>query len=194
MTVEEKAEVKEIYREEAVQALLYGKENRNEFVLPAAELIKKEKKCLKRISMVILAVVLAVGALDVWAVMEERSFNMKLLFLTMMALALVILLFAEYLGLYVRRKIGAEKISIDGEHLRIDGRYYSYLGIQKIRLTSPRKKSSSIFQTHRYLYILDGEGKRKYWLGSEASFDEYDRLCKSLERAMVSYPEKLEYI
>ncbi len=194
MTVEEKAEVKAKYRDEAVEALLNGKENRNEFLLPASDLIKKEKKCMKRILKVVFAVLAAVGMLDVWAVRTEDSFNVRLFFLTAMAVTLVVLLLAQYVGLYLRRRICAEKIVIDGEGMRVGGQYYSYLGIQKVRMTSPRKRSSSIFQTQRYLYIFADDQRKKYWLGSEASFDAYGRLCRSLEQAMVSFPDKLKYL
>ena len=35
--------------------------------------------------------------------------------------------------------------------------------------------------------------KRKYWLGSEVSFEAYDRLCKCLEEGMILYPGILRY-
>lgn len=65
--------------------------------------------------------------------------------------------------------------------------------IEKIRLTSPRKKSSSIFPVQRYIYVSANGMTKKYWLGSEVSFRAYGSLCRSLELSMVLHPSKLRY-
>lgn len=119
--------------------------------------------------------------------------TLRFLFLTLLALMLLALLLAMYIGLARKRGICAERIVTDGEHLTIGGDYYSYAYIEKIRLTSPRKKSSSIFPVQRYIYVSANGMTKKYWLGSEVSFRAYGSLCRSLELSMVLHPSKLRY-
>ena len=97
------------------------------------------------------------------------------------------------IGLIFLGRICARRILIGGEFIQIGEDTYTYTGIESIRLTSPRKESDSIFPVQRYLTVRAGGKKHKYWLGSQSSFGDYEKLCQELEQAMVFYPMKLEY-
>ena len=97
------------------------------------------------------------------------------------------------IGLIFLGRICARRILIGGEFIQIGEDTYTYTGIESIRLTSPRKESDSIFPVQRYLTVRAGGKKHKYWLGSQSSFGDYEKLCQELEQAMFFYPKKLEY-
>ena len=97
------------------------------------------------------------------------------------------------IGLIFLGRICARRILIGGEFIQIGEDTYTYTGTESIRLTSPRKESDSIFPVQRYLTVRAGGKKHKYWLGSQSSFGDYEKLCQELEQAMVFYPMKLEY-
>lgn len=193
LTEEEKAAIAREYSDEAFEALLEGREGNNEFSLPASVLIRKEKECLKKISLVMAGIVIAVGMMDTYEIFVNHTFSIRLLFLSMLAFTLLIILIVMYAGQVRKKRICAGRIMIDGDHLRIGEQYYSYSGIERICLTSPRKKSDSIFPVQRYMYVSADGRKKKYWLGSEASFGAYESLCQSLEKGMVLAPNKLKY-
>ena len=182
-----------MYTNEAADALIHGRTGNNEFLLPASELIDKEKECLRKISLITAGIVILVGIMDLYAIFVNQILTLRLFFLTLLALMLLALLLAMYIDLARKRSICAERIVTDGEHLTIGGDYYSYAYIEKIRLTSPRKKSSSIFPVQRYIYVSANGMTKKYWLGSEVSFRAYGGLCRSLELSMVLHPSKLRY-
>lgn len=194
LTDEEKSEIVREYENDALDNFLYGNENENEFLLTVSELIGRERACLKKISLIMLCTILVIVALVVWELMTEGTFTVQLLFLTAAAFAMVMILLVLYVGLGYKRRICADKIVIGGNHLRAGGRYYAYSAIWSIRMTSPRKRSSSIFPVQHYMYVRTAEGKEKYWLGSEVSFAGYDGLCRMLEHAMVRYPDKVKYV
>lgn len=193
LTDEEKAAIIQEYEREASEALIHGEEGGNEYRFPSEILIKKEKKCLGRISLVTLAAAAAAAILDAQAILVRNTFSLQLMFLTMCVFMLVCLVIALGAGLAVKKRICAERIIIEGEFLWVGGRNYSYSGIQKIRLTSPRRRSSSVFPVQRYMYVASEGKTEKYWLGSEVSFGCYGMFCRSLELAMVRYPDKLKY-
>lgn len=193
LTDEEKAAIIQEYEDEASEALIHGEESINEFWISSEVLIKKERKCLGRISVVTLAVAAAAGVLDAQAIFVRNTFSLQLLFLTMCVFMMICLVITLYIGLGVKKKLCAERIIIEGEHLRVGIRNYSYLGIQRIRLTSPRKRSSSVFPVQYYMYVSSEGRTDKYWLGSEVSFSYYGLFCRSLELAMVKYPDRLKY-
>lgn len=193
LTEEEKTAIAEQYSEEAWNALMKGTENPYEFQLPSILLISREKSSLKKIGAILLCAMLAVALLDAHALLSEGMLTMQLLFLTVLILPVPFFLLVISVGLRRKRSICAEKIIIGKSYLQIHDRTYSYSYIRQLYLTSPRKKSSSIFPVQRYMYLTTLEGKRKYWLGSEASFGEYHRLCASLEQALISSPDKLKW-
>lgn len=193
LTDDEKAAIVQEYENEASEALIHGQEGSNEFQLPSELMIKKERKCLGRISLVIFVVAVAVGILDAQAILIRNTLSLQLLFLTLCVFMLVCLDIALYIGLAVKKRICAERIIIEGEHLRVGIQNYSYSGIEKIRMTSPRSSSSSVFPVQRYMYVSSENRTVKYWLGSEVSFPCYGLLCRSLELAMVRYPDRLKY-
>lgn len=194
LTDEEKAVIVEKYEDEVSEALIRGRAGSNEFLLPASVLAEKETVHLRRISLLAAGVVAVVGLTDASAILIRHTFSLQLLYLTMLALALLMIVSGLYAGLRIRRRICAEKIVIDGEHLQVGRQYFAFLHIDQIRLTSPRKRNSSVFPVQRYMYVLTAGKTRKYWLGSEVSFPAYERLCRNLEQGMVMYPDKLRYM
>ena len=194
LTAEEKAAIVAEYTNEAAEALIHGRTGNNEFLLPASELIKAEKESLRRISLITAAAVILIGIMDLYTILINHTFHLRLLFFTMLTLMLLALVLAMYIGLSRKRSICAERIVIDGEHLTVGGDYYSCSYIEKIRLTSPQKQSDSIFPVQRYMYVSANGTVKKYWLGSEVSFQAYESLCRSLELSMVLYPSKLRYL
>ncbi len=193
LTDEEKAAITEEYINEASEALIQGRKGNNEFSLPASSLIKKEKEYLKKSSLAAAGIIILVGIMDLYAILVNHAFSLKLLYLTMLALMLLALMLAAYINLSRKQSICAERIVTDGEHLTVGEDYYSYSCIKKIRMTSPRKKSGSIFPVQRYMYVSANGTTKKYWLGSEVSFRAYESLCRSLELSMVSNPSRLKY-
>lgn len=194
LTEEEKAAIAREYEDEVFEALAEGRKGYNEFSLPASVLIKKERKCLKKISLIMLGIILIAGIMDTYEIFVKNTFSFQLLFLTMLALLLLIFLTVTYAGLGRKKRICAERIIIDGDRLRIGEKCYSYASIEKLQLTSPRRRSDSIFPVQRYMRVSAGGGTEKYWLGSEASFGSYEELCQSLERGMVLTPNKLKFM
>lgn len=194
MTEEEKADVLKEYNDEASEALIYGRESDNEFNLSADVLMKKEKECVRKISLIAVGVVVAAAVMDGVEIFLNHTFSIQLLFLTMLALMLLILVIVTYVGLGMKRRICAERIIVDSDHMIVRGQYYSYSGIERIKLTSPRKRSDSVFPVQHYMYISAGGTTTKYWLGSEASFGFYAGLCRTLEQGMILYPNKLKFI
>lgn len=193
LTDEEKAAIMEKYSREASEALIYGREGDNEFRLPASLLVKKERDFLRKISLIMLGIIAVVGILDAYEILGNHTFSIQLFFASLLASLLLILIIASYIGLGIKRGICAERIIVDGTHLQVGGQYYAYSGIEQIRLTSPRKRSSSIFPVQRYMYIAAEGRTKKYWLGSQVSFGLYEDFCMSLERGIASYPGKLVY-
>lgn len=194
LTDEEKTAIVEEYRDEISEALIEGREGCNEFLLPASVLTGKEKGYLRKVSLISAGIIIVVGMIDAYELLARHTFSLQLLFLTMLALALLMIVIAMYVALGMRRRICAERIVIDGEHLQIGRQYYTYSYVDKIRLTSPRRRSGSVFPVQRYMHVLSEGKKRKYWLGSEVSFSFYESLCRSLEWGMVMYQDKLTYM
>ena len=194
MTDEEKAAIVKEYSDEVSEALIQGREGENEFQLPASVLMKKERKYLRKISLIMVGIVCAVAMLDVKEIFVNRTFSMKLVYMTLLAFMLLVCVIVMYAGLIIRRGLCGERIVIDGDHLKVGGDYYSYSCIETIRLTSPRKRSSSVFPVQRYMYVSAGGRTKKYWLGSEVSFREYESLCGRLEQGMILSPAKIRYL
>lgn len=191
---EEKAAIVKEYEDEVSEALIQGRESENEFLLPVSDLIRREKNFLKKISLVAAVIVVLIGVIDAFEIFVRQTFSIRLLFMTVLGAMLLVFIIAMYVGLGRKRRRCAERIVIDGDHLQIGRHYYSYAGIESVRLTSPRKRSSSVFPVQRYLYIHAVGKTTKYWLGSEVSFEAYESLCRSLERGMVLYPDRLRYM
>lgn len=194
LSEEEKTAIVKEYSDEVSEALIQGRESENEFLLPASDLIRKEKVLLRRISLLVAVIAILIGIIDTHEIFVRQTFSVQLLLITMLAVILPVFMIVMYAGLGRKRRSCAERIVIDGSHLQVGRHYYSYAGIEAVRLTSPRKRSSSIFPVQRYLYICAAGKTTKYWLGSESSFGAYESLCESLERGMVLYPDKLRYV
>ena len=193
MTYEEKSAMIKEYSDEVSEALIQGRTGENEFLLPAAALIRKEKDYLKKIALITAGVVTMTGLLDAREILIDHTFSLQLLFLTILAIGMLACVIVLYAGLEWKRRICAERIVVDGEHLLVGRQYYSYAGLKAVCLTSPRKRNSSVLPVQRYMYIFAAGKRRKYWLGSEASFGAYDRLCRCLEEGMILYPGILRY-
>lgn len=194
LTDEEKAYIAKEYYEEASEALLEGRQGRNEFLLPASVLMKKEKEGLRKVSLLMTGIILLVAMIDAKEMLVHRMLNWKLAYMTMLAFMLLVCVIGMQAGLAMRRGICAERVIMDGDRLYVGGDSYSYFYITSIGLTSPRKRSSSVFPVQRFLYVSAGGNRKKYWLGSEVSFGEYESLCRCLEQRMVFCPSKFRYV
>ncbi len=109
MTDEEKAVIVEKYEDEVSEALIRGRAGSNEFLLPASVLAEKERDHLRRISLLAAGVAAVVGLTDASAILIRHTFSLQLLYLTMLALALLMIVSGLYAGLRIRRRICAEK-------------------------------------------------------------------------------------
>jgi len=73
---------------------------------------------------------------------------------------------------------------------------YEQVGhVLSARITSIEVKSSSIFPVPRYLTLKGDVGKKRYWLGSDASITdrEYVALCNMLQQSLNAMGVTLKY-
>lgn len=194
LTAEERLAIAKRYSEENSEAIIDGTKSVNEFGLPAALLLLKEKKLLGKITLIFLGIGLVVGWLDARTIIAGNPMSLNLAFITVAAIGMFLSLPVLYIRLYARSRKCAERLVIDGDGLQVNGKVYSYSAVRKIKMTSPRKTSDSIFPVQYYLYIETMEEKKTYWLGSAVTFPSYEKMCRNLEQAMVYHPHKLRYI
>ncbi len=194
LSSEEKIMIQEQYQEDIWKTQTSENETGCTFSIPASALVSKEKKWLQKLTVILICVIAVIGGLDLLEINSSHVLDIRLLFLTLLALAIPVLLLSAWVSLYFRRKICAESITIGPEYLSVNGNYYSFSALYRLKLTSPRKRSSSAFPVQHYMYLTTSGGTEKYWLGSEASFDEYSILCGQLENALIFFPDKLEYV
>ncbi|MCI8940700.1 MAG: hypothetical protein HFH12_12045 [Dorea sp.] len=191
---EKRIAIAESYGVENSEALISGIKSVNEFGLPTALQFLKEKKTLGKISLIFLGIGLIVGWLDVRTIMSGDAMGLDLFFITLAEIGVLLSLPVLYIRLYVRSRICAERIIIDGNSLQVNGKVYPYSAVRTLEMTSPRKVSDSIFPVQYYMYIVTAEEKKKYWIGSAVSFPSYEIMCRRMEQAMIYYPDKLKYI
>lgn len=163
------------------------------FYLPSDVLISREKETLRKTGMIELGLAAVLLILFLYTCIIDHEFNWELLVaLTAMVLMLITMPF-RISALSKKRKLCAERIVLDGSHIWIRSNGYSFSGITAVCLTSPRKSSNSITPVQYYMTVTQNSERRKYWLGSQSSFGDYNKLCKRLEEAMIMYPGKLSY-
>lgn len=109
----------------------------------------------------------------------------------------ILLLLVEPIRLYLLHKRGKtcpRNITYIGTFIVIDHNHYRLNEITEVKMTSPRKKSNSIYPTQYFLCIELNNGTRvRYWLGSESSFSEYSELCRFVSDSMMIFAEKFKY-
>ena len=166
---------------------------KGEYLLPPKQLIAKEKNTVRKIGLIFLGLTIFLALFTVREIIAGETVAPLLVVILCAAFLMLLMLPVHFLTMKQKERICARRILIGGEFIQIGEDTYTYTGTESIRLTSPRKESDSIFPVQRYLTVRAGGKKHKYWLGSQSSFGDYEKLCQELEQAMVFYPMKLEY-
>ncbi len=88
-----------------------------------------------------------------------------------------------------------ENIRCQWDHLWIGEQHYSFSDLKILEITSPKIESHSIYPVQHYIYVISNSRKDIYWLGSTASLSiqEYYKLCNTMEKMFLQYPEKFKY-
>lgn len=157
-----------------------------EYFVPREKIIREEKKLSGKIA----AISIAIAAVLVFIGLDGAGFKemIALIIAACMAISCPFLL----IGCFKKAKLFPEKIEISGDHLYIGEEYFTLTGIERAVLTSPRKKSDSIYPVQYYLKIKDGGKVHKYWLGSSLLCENYyGDLCKEMSKAFAMFPKKL---
>ena len=178
--------------EEKVEALNPLKEDTpfNDIVISSAQIRHDERKMILRISGIgLILLVFAFIAVLVHVGMEI-SLIINILFLLCVLFGAVLIQLQ-----HLSRKLMhcPEIIRINKNAMWIGEKCFSYTGISYINMTSPRKENNSIFPVQYWMTVEESEKTFKYWLGSQASFGEYEDFCKTLEQAMLMHADKLRY-
>ena len=184
LTIEEKIDI---------QTLLDDETERTEFVLNGNTLYGKEKKFLfftAKLWIGIIAVLSLILLID-----YKASSTVRPMFVLLLVLFVCMLLVLPFQILILKKKSKncPGRIIITSDRFFVGGKSYSYSSVLQIKLTSPEKKSSSIYAVQRYMQIVESGGKKKYWMGSDTSYGSYRQLCKCLEEATFAYPGKVVY-
>lgn len=110
----------------------------------------------------------------------------------------VLMFLTEPLRLYFLCQRGdtcPKNITYVGTFIIVDNHSFHLNNIIKVKMTSPRKRSTSIYPTQYFLYFEKNDGTRvRYWLGSESSFSEYSELCNFIADSLIIYSKKLKFI
>lgn len=157
-----------------------------EYFVAREKIIREEKKLIGKIA----AISIAIAAVLVFIGLDGAGFKeiIALMIAACMAISCPFLL----IGCFKKAKLFPEKIEISGEHLYIGEEHFTLTGIDRAVLTSPRKKSDSIYPVQYYLKIKDGGKVHKYWLGSSLLCENYyGDLCKAMSKAFAMFPKKL---
>lgn len=184
LSIEEKIDIQEMLDDET---------ERTEFVLDGQEIYRKEKKFFLSVAklwgmaMLVFVLILMVD----YAANSGVDFLMAF-FAVLVACLLIALPFQI---LYIKKKSETcpGHIVITSDRFFVGGQSYSYASVSQIRLTSPRKKSSSIYAVQHYMWIKKDGVRKKYWMGSDNSYGHYRQLCQCLEEAFFAYPGKIQY-
>lgn len=157
-----------------------------QYFIPRDKIIREEKKLIGKIA----AISIAIAAVLIFIGLDGAGFKeiIALMIAACMAVSCPFLL----IGCFKRAKLFPEKIEISGEHLYIGEDHFTLTGIDCAVLTSPRKKSDSIYPVQYYLKIRDGGKVHKYWLGSSLLCENYyGEFCKEMSKAFAMFPKKL---
>lgn len=157
-----------------------------EYGISRDKIISGEKKLVGKIAVIGIAcaAVLILIGLDGGGFKEAAAL--------IIAVCMVISCPFMLIGCFKRAKFFPEKIEISGEHLYVGDEHFTLTSIDYAKLTSPRKKSDSIYPVQYYLKIRDGGKVHKYWLGSSLLCQNYyGNFCDSMSRAFAMYPKKL---
>lgn len=157
-----------------------------EYGVSRDKIISGEKKLVGKIA----AIGIACAAVLVFIGLDGGGFKEAAALI--IAVCMVISCPFMLIGCFKRAKLFPEKIEISGEHLYIGDEHFTLASIDYAKLTSPRKKSDSIYPVQYYLKIRDGEKLHKYWLGSSLLCQScYNDLCAEMSKAFAMYPKKL---
>lgn len=178
--------------EEKVEALNPLKEGTSfhDIFISSAQIRHDERKTILRISGIGLII------LSVSVIAGLKKSNMETFVIINILFLYCVLIGAVLMQLQLlSRKLTycPETIRINKDAMWIGEKCFSFAGISYINVTSPRKENNSIFPVQYWMTVKDSEKTFKYWLGSQASFGEYEDFCKTLEQAMLMHTDKLRY-
>lgn len=165
------------------------------FYLSPDDILSSEKRSLLKIAIIELIFSLS-GILVIFLTKNEISL-MPLVGLVITILSILMLLIepVRFYLLHKRGRTCPKSITYMGTFIMVDNNRFCLNEIMEIKMTSPRKKSNSIYPTQYFLCIEPKDGKKiRYWLGSESSFHEYSELCSFVADSMITFSEKFRFI
>lgn len=165
----------------------------NMFSLSPAEIRWNERKTILKIGGIWLIILAAMLIFILCGFSQSSGESFKMIFCVFLLCLLLAAVPVQLLQLSWKLKRCPESIRISGNAMWVGEKYFPYIGVSYISMTSPRKKSDSIFPVQYWMTIKENGEKHKYWLGSQASYGEYRELCKILEQALIMRPNKLKY-
>lgn len=165
----------------------------NVFAMLPEEIRQREKKTILKIGGIWLIILAAMLIFIFCGFSQSSKESFKIIFFMLIACILLAAVPFQLLQLSWKMKRCPKSIRIEGDAMWVGEKYFPYIGVAYISMTSPRKKSDSIFPVQYWMTIKENGEKHRYWLGSQASYGEYREICKILERALIMRPDKLKY-
>lgn len=163
------------------------------FEVPVSEIIRLEWKSVRFISLIFVGLMAAVTV--ILFLTDNNSYNT----IKSWAFALILIVCILEIPFEIFRTVKNSKrcpqyIELVGEHLMIGENHFMVTDVEKVTITSPDRKSNSIYPVQRYIIINTDTQKYKFWLGSESSMDveTYRIICGYFRYAFIEYPSKLK--
>lgn len=193
MPIEEKLDVQNSLEDLEEIQCEDGGTKPNVFPVSAEEICRSERKSILKIGGVwlVLGVFMMIFLVDGFG--ENGVLSFQVLFFLILLLLLITSVPFQLFRLSRRMRRCPEYIKVEQNAIWLGRTYFSFTSLSGIRMVSPDKKSGSIFPVQYEMTIQGAGEKQKYYLGSQASYGEYRRLCETLEKALIMYPEKLTY-
>lgn len=164
------------------------------FEIPVSEIMRLEWKSVRFISLIFAGLMAAVTV--ILLLVDNSSYNTIKGFAYMLILTVCILEIPfEIFRTVKNSKRCPQYIELVGEHLMIGENHFMVPDVEKAIITSPDRKSNSIYPVQRYIIIKTDIQKYKFWLGSESSMDleTYKIICGYLRYTFIEYPSKLKF-
>lgn len=184
LSIEEKIEIQEMLDDET---------ERTEFVLDGDEIYRKERKFLLSVAKLWGVAMVVLVLLLMMNYVANSGVDLMIAFFAVLVACLLIALPFQIMYIKKKSETCPGHIVITSDRFFVGGQSYSYSSVSQVRLTSPRKKSSSIYAVQHYMWIKKDGVKKKYWMGSDNSYGYYRQLCECLEEAFFAYPGKIQY-
>lgn len=168
--------------------------NERRFIISSKNIIRSEWKKVGIIIAVWIGLAVLLTFLFIFT--DNDSYKtFELIFMILASLICVLEIPYELIRTARNAKRCPDFIEFKGEHFMVGNKHFIVSDIDSLAMTSPDRKSSSIYPVQRYMIIVSHTEKYKYWLGSEASMPvtEYKKICAFIRQAFIYYPAKLEF-